>query len=331
MNLVPFTQEGTLPAYLKSATNVLDVNKDVIRGAVFPTMSIKGMKFTMVKDGIKTVLTKPDDPDEVAQNIGVVPLRINMHAKVFYAKKYANEDSEGQRPDCYSYDGIAPSANAATPQAKKCAVCPHNVWGSRITESGQKTKACNDRARIAISAPDKLEPMLLNVPPASLKNLRDAVKIINQRSTGDVKLQYNMVVIKVGFDREAPSPLLTFKPIALLDDGTYAQVKEMYDSELVRSIVGADDLPLPEVDAPETKPAVESDELDAALAARDAMKKAKAPAKAEPEPEPETKPKKAAKAADEPKKAAKAEPEAKPSGGSSLLSDLDALLGSTDD
>ena len=84
------------------------------------------------KDGVRKVLTKPDDPDEVAQNIGVVVIRANMKSKVFYLKKYNEGDSDGARPDCYSYDGEAPSANSPTPQAKKCAICPHNVWGSRV-------------------------------------------------------------------------------------------------------------------------------------------------------------------------------------------------------
>lgn len=332
MQLVPF-ESNNLPAYLSGGTDIRDINHDVVRAAAFPVMSIKGKVFTTVKDGLRTVLTKPDDPDEVAQSIGVVLLRANMSAKAFYAKKYAGDDSEGQRPDCYSYDGIAPSANAPSPQAKKCAVCPNNVFGQVITENGKKSKLCSDRGRVAISAPDKVEPMLLNVPPTSLKNLREAVKVVNQRSVGQAKLQYNMVVFKVGFDRDEASPLLTFKPVAILDDATYGAVNAMYDDEVVRAIVGADDVPAPDMPAP--KAAVGTDELDAALAAKEATDKAKAAAKPEPEapapqPEPE-KPKapKATKAAAEPEKPKAA---TKPAGGAAnLLADLDSLLGNSDD
>lgn len=351
MSIVPFDSDKNLPAYLTSGVRRADINNDIAVGAAFPTMSIKGMKFTIARDGVRKVLTKPDDPDEVAQNIGVVIVRANMNSKVFYLKKYAEGDSEGARPDCYSYDGVAPSPNSPNPQAKKCSICPNNVWGSRVGDgdkpadgSEKKGKACSDNARLAISAPDKLEPMLLRVPPASLKALREAAKIMSQR-----KLDYNMVLMKIGFDRDAPSPKLTFKPVGLLDDGTYQEVNALYDEDTVRSIVGAEDHGVEGV-APEPKPAaVDADELDAALAAREVTQKAKAAPKAPavstdelddmlggvkeeaPKPAP-----KAAKAAPKPvaeEPAPTPPPNAeKPAGGaSSLLSDLDDLLGNKDD
>jgi hypothetical protein len=357
MNIVKFDSSSTLPAYLLGDTSLLDINKEVVRPQGFPTLSIKGMKFTVSKEGVKTVLTKPDDADEVAQSIGVVFLRANMNAKTFYAKKYSEGDSERTRPDCYSFDGVAPSENADAPQAKKCAVCPHNQWGSRTGDGdreGGKGKACQDNARIAVSAPDKLDPMMLRVPPASLKNLRETLKMVAAR-----KVPYNAVVIKVGFDREAPSPLLTFKPIGLLDDHGYQDVKEMYESEIVRGIVGLDDAGHADT-VEKVAPRIAMDELDAAIAAREVTRKAAdkpakvvvddldellAPKKAtkpvvaaddedEPAPVKAEKPKKAAKpvvAADDEDAPAPAKAEKHKSGGSSLLADLDDLLGNKDD
>lgn len=351
MNIVPF-ESNKLPAYLVDAKDILDINKEVVRAAAFPVMSIKGMKFTLVQDGVKKVLTKPDDPDEVAQSIGVVFLRANLHSKTFYMKKYAEGESDGARPDCYSYDGVAPSPNAANPQAKKCAVCPHNQWGSRVGDGdgvGEgKGKACQDNARIAISAPDNLNPTLLRVPPASLKNLKDMLKVVASR-----KVPYNAVVVKVGFDREAPAPKLTFKPVGLLDDAAYARVKSLYDDEVVRAIVGLDDFAGDPVESKVEKPAVDADELDAALAARAATQKAKEKSKPTPVspddlddilPTPKAeKPKAKPKAEvedNEPAPAQKAKPKveddepapkAKKSGASDLLADLDDLLGNKDD
>lgn len=339
MQLVPFDSSANLPAYLTDATDLLDINKEVVKAAAFPVMSIKGMKFTLVRDGVKKVLTKPDDPDEVAQSIGVVFLRANLHAKTFYAKKYSEGDSDGQRPDCYSYDGVAPSPNSVAPQSKKCAVCPHNQWGARVSEDGEaKGKACSDNARIAISTPDQLNPTLLRVPPASLKGLKEMLKIVASR-----KVPYNAVVVKIGFDREAPSPKLTFKPVGLMDDVGYAGVKALYEDETVRAIVGLDDVA--QEGAVETKAEVkvDADELDAALAAREVTRKAAAETKpkaeedapkprsrAVPQPKDEDdEPAPVAKA--EPKPEPKAEPPAKKSSASDLLADLDDLLGTKDD
>lgn len=354
-NIVKFSADSALPAYLSSGVTS-DVNKDVFTGPVFPTMSIKGKVFTIVKDGVKTILKKPGEDDEVAQNIGVSIIRINMNSKVFYAKKFTEGDSDGARPDCYSYDGVAPSVNSVNPQAKKCALCPNNQWGSRISESGAKSKLCNDNARIAISAPDKLEPMLVRVPPASLKNLREAVKAVNAR-----KIPYNATVMKISFDPQAASPTLLFKPIGLLGEEAFRAVEAEYDSEIVRAITGVDDV-AHEGEGETPVGGASMDELDAALAARNATQQAAAKpaqaaapaapaakpsvdedelsdvlgmgsaAPAEPKAEPAPTKTRAPRAA---KPAAPAQDAAPPaaSGGDvgGLLGDLDALLGGTDD
>ena len=336
MKLVPFESQSNLPAYLTDTAGLLDINKEVVRAAAFPVMSIKGMKFTHVQDGVKKVLTKPDDPEEVAQSIGVVFLRANLHAKTFYMKKYSEGDSEGARPDCYSYDGVAPSANAQAPQSKKCAVCAHNQWGSRVGDgdgAGEgKGKACQDNARIAISTPDNMNPTLLRVPPASLKGLKEMLKVVASR-----KVPYNAVVVKIGFDREAPSPKLTFKPVGLMDDAGYQTVKALYEDDIVRAIVGLDDV-ASEPSEPKAAPKVDADELDAALAAREVTQKAKAKAKVEvdlsddePAPKAEKKAKpKAAPVVDEDESPIPPKPEKKASA-SDLLDDLDTLLGNKDD
>lgn len=340
MKLVPFESQSNLPAYLADATDLLAINKEVVRAAAFPVMSIKGMKFTHVQDGVKKVLTKPDDPEEVAQSIGVVFLRANLHAKTFYMKKYSEGDSDGARPDCYSYDGVAPSANAAAPQSKKCATCAHNQWGSRMGDGDRdgegKGKACQDNARIAISTPDNMNPTLLRVPPASLKGLKEMLKVVASR-----KVPYNAVVVKIGFDREAPSPKLTFKPVGLMDDAGYQTVKALYEDDVVRAIVGLDDVASELTEPRLAAPKVDADELDAALAAREVTQKAKAAAEPkkpapvlddeEEAPAPKAKAAKAKPApeADDEAPAPKAKPASKSAG--DLMADLDELLGGKDD
>ncbi len=338
-NIIPFDQSDKLPAYLQSDAALADINKEVITAAAFPALSIKGKTFTVVKDGVRKIITKPDDPDEVAQHIGVVFLRANMHAKTFYLKKFTEDGSDGQRPDCYSYDGVAPSPNAANPQAKKCQGCPRNVWGSRIGDDGEsKGRECSDNARVAISAPDKLEPMLLRVPPASLKGMREMLKAVASR-----KIPYNAVVVKLGFDREAATPKLTFKPVGLLPDGVYEDVRELYDGELVRAIVGLDDqVWVGPAQQEETPPAIDTDELDAALAAKAVTDKAKGKAKPEqvdepadaddapaPPPKVEAKPE-PAKASAKPKAKAKPEPKDDESA-DDIMASLDDLLNTKDD
>ncbi len=238
MNIIPFDQSGKLPAFLKSF-DIAALNADLTShaGGGFPVISIKGKVFAVVRDGERVVLPNPKDPESPATSIDVVLLKANKGtSKVFYLKGYDPKDSEGAKPDCYSADGIAPAADTQNPQAKKCATCAHNQWGSRVTEKGAtKGKACSDTVRMAVAAAGQVnDPMLLRVPPASIKALGEYGQMLAKRGVG-----YSMVVTKVAFDQEAESPKLTFKPVGFLDDAGFAEVQEMVSSDLVQNILGA--------------------------------------------------------------------------------------------
>ena len=282
MNIIPFDGSKNLPSFIKQI-NIADLNADLTShaGGGFPVISIKGKAFAVVRDGERTLLRNPKDPESAATSLDVVLLKVNKGtSKVFYLKGYDKDTSEGQKPDCYSPDGIAPAADAENPQAKKCATCPHNQWGSRVSEKGAtKGKACSDTVRMAVAPAGQLnDPMLLRVPPASIKALGEYGQSLAKRGVG-----YNMVVTKVAFDMEAESPKLTFKPVGLLDDDGWSQVQETIGSDVVSSILGTN--PAPAV----AKPVAEVDDEE------EAPKPVK---KAAPEPEEEApKPVKKAKPA----------------------------------
>lgn len=199
----------------------------------FPVISIKGKVFHIQRGDERTLITKPGD-DDPAGSIEVVIVRANKErSKVFYASGYV--EGSVDKPTCYSNDGLAPAADAAEPQAKKCAVCPHNAWGSKVTESGTKGKACADSRRLAVAALDAVgDPMLLRVPAASLKNLDEYGKMLATR-----KAPSFAVVTKVSFDYTVAHPLLKFSPVGWVEDqATLAQIKDMRDSDIVQQIVG---------------------------------------------------------------------------------------------
>lgn len=260
MNIIPFDGAGkNLPAYLKSF-NVSEINADLTAhaGGGFPVISIKGKVFAVVRDGERHVLPNPKDPESPATSIDVVLLKANKGvSKVFYLKGYDPVNSEGQKPDCYSSDGVAPAADAQNPQAKKCATCPHNQWGSRISDKGAtKGKACSDAVRLAVAAAGQInDPMLLRVPPASIRALGEYGQMLAKRGVA-----YNMVVTKVAFDKDAESPKLTFKPVGLLDDQAFTEVQQVVASDIVANILGAGPVVIAEA------PAVEVDEAPAPAA-----------------------------------------------------------------
>jgi hypothetical protein len=287
-NIIPFdTASGNLPAYLKSANRVA-VNDDLTAhaGTGFPVMSIKGKNFTVVRDGERTVLTKEVDGEKIAvPSIEVVLVKANKGtSKVFYMKGY-QEGSEATKPDCFSNTGDRPDPSVAEPQAKSCALCPHNQWGSKIGDNGGKGKACQDSVRMAIATADLInDPYLLRVPPASIKSLGEYGKMLAKRGVG-----YNMVVTRIGFDMESPTPKLTFKPTGLLSDAGYAQVQEVMASDVVQAILGSEGIAAAAAEAAPA-PADELPVVEVKTAAAPVAEKPKAAAKPKAEPKPEPKP-----------------------------------------
>ena len=238
MNIIPFDSGSNLPSFLKKV-DIAALNSDLTAhaGGGFPVISIKGKVFAVVRDGDREIQMNPKDPDSAATSLNVVLLKANKGtSKVFYIKGYDKDSSEGQKPDCYSNDGVEPAADAQNKQAKKCGTCPHNQWGSRVSEKGAtKGKACADAVRMAVAPAGQInDAMLLRVPPASIKALGEYGQMLAKRGVG-----YNMVVTKVGFDLQAESPKLTFSAIGLLDDDGFAEVQAIATSDVVSSILGS--------------------------------------------------------------------------------------------
>jgi len=287
MNIIPFDSGGNLPSFLKKV-DVAALNSDLTAhaGGGFPVISIKGKVFAVVRDGERELQMNPKDPDSAATSLNVVLLKVNKGtSKVFYLKGYDKDSSEGQKPDCFSNDGIEPAAEAQNKQAKKCATCAHNQWGSRISERGAtKGKACSDAVRMAVAPAGQInDAMLLRIPPASIKAIGEYGQMLAKRGVG-----YNMVVTKIGFDMQAESPKLTFSPVGLLDDEGFAEVQEICQSDIVANILGMTNsavefAPSEEVVEPTPEPkAVVKEEAPAAKAET----KAKPAAKAKPAPTP---------------------------------------------
>ena len=231
--VVPFSD--VVPAYLADMESDLRSYTTGVGGG-FPVLSIKGKVFTVVQDDKRTIVTRPDDPDAPASYVEVVFLRSNPAlSKTYYAKGY--EEGSAARPDCASSDGVRPDQGVSDPQSKSCAACPHNAFGSG---TGGKGKGCQDTRRIAVAALTALDnPMLLRVPPASLKNLVKYATFLTQHN---VKAMAS-VVTRIKFDAAEATPKLMFEPRAFLSKETLATVTEMAATELVGQIVGLVSLP----------------------------------------------------------------------------------------
>jgi hypothetical protein len=302
MTLIPFDQvtNSSLKALATAFGGIEDDEFLSGQRPSFPVISIKGGKFAVTRGGEREVIVNEDG--DARSSIDIVVVRaVKGLSKIFYKDKWVEGSSEP--PDCYSNSGVVPAPDAKVPQAKSCAACPNNVWGSKINEeTGKKGKLCQDNKRLAVAPLGQLnDPMLLRVPAASLTNWDTCVATLAKKG-----LKVPAVALKLGFDKDTAYPLLTFRPAALLPEGLIAQVQAARTLDVTMAIVGETALP---------------DEHGAPV---DVAEDEPLPTLAEPEPE-KTAPKAAPKA--ESKPGPKAVPKAAPADDPLLAGLEDALAG----
>jgi hypothetical protein len=278
-----------LPAHLRAKAKTENVFAAAVSAGGFPVVSIKGKSFHVQRGDERTLVTKPGDDDEAAGSLEVVVLATNPNkSKVYYDHGY--EEGSTAKPSCYSNDGIAPAADAEDPQSTKCATCPHNQWGSRITDSGGKGKACSDSMRLAIAPAGQLnDPMLIRVPAASLKTLGSYGAQLAKRG-----VEPKHVVTKIGFDYSVAHPALTFKAVRFVEEDELSEIEQVLsdEEETIGNITGvtgstateteakADSAPVPQRSSkPAAKAAVQE------VVEEEEVEEEKAPAKAAKEPE----------------------------------------------
>lgn len=241
--------DSAVPAHIAAAFGEDKFHNEDLSGGVsigYPIVSYKGKTWQVVEGGERLLITM-DGSDDPAPSINCVIVRANPNlSKVYYPDGY--EEGSTEKPTCHSNDSIAPALDAEKPQAKKCGACPHNQWGSRVTENGGRGKACSDARRLAIAPEnDYSRAMLMRVPAASLRDLLGYAEQLKKRG-----VPYQALVTKIGFDHTVAYPKLTFKPQRWLTAEEVAEVQELYDSDTVMAITA---LNMPSVvdDQPETE------------------------------------------------------------------------------
>jgi len=227
-----------LPAHLQQLSKS-DAVDDWASGTAsgFPVLSTKSKVWSIKRGDSTEVITREnsDGEQEEARSISVVILRSNKGvARTYYKTKYVEGSDEA--PSCYSNDGVRPSMEAEDRQAKSCAACPHSKWGSVITESGKKGKACSEVKRLAVAPAGQLnDPMLLRIPPTSLKSWDQYVMSLAKRG-----LNPTHMITKVGFDSSVSHQLLTWKPMNFVNEEMVTEINETAEMAVIEQIIGVE-------------------------------------------------------------------------------------------
>lgn len=183
-----------------------------------------------------------ETPDgEKAESVQGVMIEI-LPARAWWEPK---TDPERVPPECSSRDWIRPDPEAPQHQAKTCAECKWNVWGSAVDPQGQQTrgKACRMRKRIFLQQESHEIPYVLSVPPMSLKSLRKYLIGLS-----DIGIQKNRCETKFVLDLKEDGvqefSIIGFEKVRDLSLAEYLKAREKrenYLSSMRTAPIGVDE------------------------------------------------------------------------------------------
>ena len=133
-----------------------------------------------------TVFEVPDDEGELTPVKDFTGVILYHHPlQMYYMYKYTGGNNP---PDCGSYDGIIGQGNPGG----QCKTCRYNQFGTG--ENG--SKACKNRRRLYILREGEIFPLLLHLPPGSLREITQYLKRLLTKG-----LRSNMVVTRFSLQK----------------------------------------------------------------------------------------------------------------------------------
>lgn len=245
MNQLVTTNLGQRPGYLQQAERLSEnaaASENLTSG--FAVVKYRGKAWSVRYRGEETQLTMPvtlpngQQAEVPVQDLEVVIVKQSPNMSKQWFEENYQTGTTGKFPDCFSVQGIQPDAASAKKQNTHCASCQWNQFGSRITGNNRKGKACSDHRRLAVVPGGDVEndimggPMLLQVPPMSLRNLSNYCKTLERLGT-DV----TQVITRISF-AESEYPELVFAASGWIDDPMdYERIVEFNKSDLVHRML----------------------------------------------------------------------------------------------
>lgn len=238
---------SNLPAYLQNKPVGHRISQAVVAniGTGTPAyVSIKGNRFTLVD------AAGDSEPVQTAAN-GIPYLdcvvidALERESKIYYGRPFDPSATNFAPPDCWSDNGIAPSRNCGTPQAKSCTPdethtsgCKWAVWGSATSKvSGKGIPACGKFQKLALMIPGDEVLFLMRVPPNSLDNLRNYMRKFEGQPADVID-----VVTRISFEADTLGTL-TFQAVKYLDETVVVARNKALEAKATDTLIGRNDLP----------------------------------------------------------------------------------------
>ena len=224
MPVAATTQRQAIAEYREALRQELAALHTRIAPPAGNRISLKGRVFTM-----------PDGSTNQGP-LGAVILDFRNHNS-FWSTPYNPQQLTD--PACFAlsreFGDLAPSADAPTPQAEHCAVCPRNVFGSA---PNGKAKSCKNTRRLAIVPPDatlETAPMLLDASPTAISAFESY--LLGLATEGKMPVE---VITHIAFDPASDFASLRFgKPKPLTDKQLTIMMKLREKAQAMLDMTGA--------------------------------------------------------------------------------------------
>lgn len=202
-------------------------------------IGLKGSRFRLIEAG-----------DEVAvkdeNHLDVVVVTANPHiSRMFYKGVY--DPAVKTAPTCFSPDGVTPHASVQEKQSEKCNGCRQNVKGSRVTDSGAKTRACSFSKRLVVALDGDDTETMYQLDLKSMSIFGDGVSAKGLYTlAGYNKLLHNKgirveaVVTRLSFDTTISVPKVYFTPVRFLEEAEFKDIMKLSKSPEAREMATID-------------------------------------------------------------------------------------------
>lgn len=217
-------------------------------GLGYSVVSASGNKFVLKHAGDKHVILNPPkgDPDSdgfPSRYFDFILLRSPKLPSNFYYKN-GYEEGSTKPPTCTSTDGIAPDDNVTEKQSAFCQTCAHFEW--KNLPNGRKGRECQQRMRLAVlpMVPQMKatigtainEPVLFNIPAASMRALTEFDRQMNAKHGGNAP--YYAYVMRAKLDPSVSWPRLQYQLVDFLAEDYAELVMLKREEPLAYRILG---------------------------------------------------------------------------------------------
>jgi hypothetical protein len=214
-------------------------------GAGFASLRYKGGRWAIKFQGATVPLVRYRQEGQNWINDGPNPFLdciiidvAERPAKYYYEGRYVEGDQTP--PDCWSSNGVKPDSGAPKKQSPTCAGCRWNQWGTAVGPDGapSRGKRCSDHKRLAVVPAADIEnvayggPMLLQVPPTSLKKLSPYEGKLAQGG-----YIFPEVWTRIAFDPASAFPLFEFAAVRPLTEDEQLRVQKQQENPLTKRML----------------------------------------------------------------------------------------------